>query len=210
MPPLLISSRSKRMRYSTVQPIFHKLLHHCCITAALHHARQRADPGSTICGTASPSAPSSTITGRATPVPGSRSCRPTLVMPIPAPHTGTCRPRQNCWALRANGSNATWRVTHERARHEPAGVLHRPPHPPAPGQPEHGSILSRHPSVAACLRVGAARQGAVQTRYRRSRCTPDRGLPRPSGVPQKKRCADPQCPTCRDPLPVPLCRPAPS
>ena len=31
MLPLLISSRGKRLRYTTVQPIFHKLLHHCGI-----------------------------------------------------------------------------------------------------------------------------------------------------------------------------------
>lgn len=31
MPVLLISSRGKRLRYSKVQPLFHKLLDHCCI-----------------------------------------------------------------------------------------------------------------------------------------------------------------------------------
>lgn len=41
MPPLLISSRSKRMRYSTVQPIFHKLLHHCGIAPRSAACRPR-------------------------------------------------------------------------------------------------------------------------------------------------------------------------
>ncbi len=31
MPPLLINSRGERMRYSMVQPILHKRLHHCGI-----------------------------------------------------------------------------------------------------------------------------------------------------------------------------------
>ena len=41
MPPLLISSRSKRMRYSTVQPIFHKLLHRCGIAPRSAACRPR-------------------------------------------------------------------------------------------------------------------------------------------------------------------------
>lgn len=41
MPPLLISSRGKRLRYSTVQPIFHKLLHHCGIAPRSAACRPR-------------------------------------------------------------------------------------------------------------------------------------------------------------------------
>lgn len=41
MPPLLISSRGKRLRYATVQPIFHKLLHHCGIAPRSATCRPR-------------------------------------------------------------------------------------------------------------------------------------------------------------------------
>ena len=41
MPPLLISSRGKRLRYGTVQPIFHKLLHHCGIAPRSAACRPR-------------------------------------------------------------------------------------------------------------------------------------------------------------------------
>jgi integrase len=41
MQPLLISSRGKWMRYSTVQPIFHKLLHHCGIAPRSAACRPR-------------------------------------------------------------------------------------------------------------------------------------------------------------------------
>lgn len=41
MLPLLISSRGKRMRYGTVQPIFHKLLHHCGIAPRSAACRPR-------------------------------------------------------------------------------------------------------------------------------------------------------------------------
>jgi len=41
MPPLLINSRGKRLRYNTVQPIFHKLLHHCVIAPRSAACRPR-------------------------------------------------------------------------------------------------------------------------------------------------------------------------
>jgi integrase len=41
IPPLLISSRSKRLRYGTVQPIFQKLLRHCGITPRSATCRPR-------------------------------------------------------------------------------------------------------------------------------------------------------------------------
>lgn len=41
MPPLLISSRGKRLRYTVVQPIFHKLLHHCGIAPRSAACRPR-------------------------------------------------------------------------------------------------------------------------------------------------------------------------
>lgn len=41
MLPLLISSRGKRLRYTTVQPIFHKLLHHCGIAPRSAACRPR-------------------------------------------------------------------------------------------------------------------------------------------------------------------------
>lgn len=41
MPPLLISSRGKRLRYTTVQQIFHKLLRHCGIAARSAACRPR-------------------------------------------------------------------------------------------------------------------------------------------------------------------------
>jgi len=41
MPVLLISSRGKRPRYGTVQPIFHKLLHHCGIVPRSATCRSR-------------------------------------------------------------------------------------------------------------------------------------------------------------------------
>ena len=40
-PVLLISSRGKRLRYNTVQPIFQKLLHHCGITPRSAACRPR-------------------------------------------------------------------------------------------------------------------------------------------------------------------------
>ncbi len=40
-PVLLISSRGKRLRYGTVQPIFHKLLHHCGIAPRSATCRPR-------------------------------------------------------------------------------------------------------------------------------------------------------------------------
>jgi integrase/recombinase XerD len=41
MPTLLISSRGKRLRYTVVQPIFQKLLHHCGITPRSGTCRPR-------------------------------------------------------------------------------------------------------------------------------------------------------------------------
>jgi integrase len=41
IPTLLVSSRGKRLRYGTVQPIFHKLLHHCGIVARSATCRPR-------------------------------------------------------------------------------------------------------------------------------------------------------------------------
>lgn len=41
MPPLLISSRGKRLRYTTVQPIFQKLVHHCGIAPRSATCRPR-------------------------------------------------------------------------------------------------------------------------------------------------------------------------
>jgi integrase len=41
MPTLLISSRGKRLRYTVVQPIFQKLLHHCGITPRSAACRPR-------------------------------------------------------------------------------------------------------------------------------------------------------------------------
>lgn len=41
LPALLISSTGKRLRYSTVQPAFHKLLHHCGIAARSAACRPR-------------------------------------------------------------------------------------------------------------------------------------------------------------------------
>jgi integrase len=41
MPTLLISSTGKRLRYTTVQPIFHKLLHHCGIAPRSATCRPR-------------------------------------------------------------------------------------------------------------------------------------------------------------------------
>lgn len=41
VPTLLISSRGKRLRYGTVQPIFHKLLHHCGIAPRSAACRPR-------------------------------------------------------------------------------------------------------------------------------------------------------------------------
>lgn len=41
LPALLVSSRGKRLRYGTVQPIFHKLLHHCGIAPRSAACRPR-------------------------------------------------------------------------------------------------------------------------------------------------------------------------
>ncbi len=41
IPTLLVSSRGKRLRYGTVQPIFHKLLHHCAIAPRSAACRPR-------------------------------------------------------------------------------------------------------------------------------------------------------------------------
>ena len=41
MPTLLISSTGKRLRYTVVQPIFHKLLHHCGIAPRSATCRPR-------------------------------------------------------------------------------------------------------------------------------------------------------------------------
>ena len=41
VPPLLVSSTGKRLRYTVVQPIFHKLLHHCGIVPRSATCRPR-------------------------------------------------------------------------------------------------------------------------------------------------------------------------
>ncbi|MEO1961271.1 MAG: tyrosine-type recombinase/integrase, partial [Paracoccus sp. (in: a-proteobacteria)] len=119
-PVLLISSRGKRLRYGTVHWVFHKLLHHCAIVPRSAVCRPR------IHDLRHSFAVSTIADDYRTddPAPASRSCPPILVMPIPAPPTGTCRPRQNFWHWSAKGSSATWRVTHDYARHDPAGILH--------------------------------------------------------------------------------------
>ena len=144
-------ARQTAALYGTVQPVFHKLLHHCGIAPRSATCRPR------IHDLRHSFAVSTIADDYRTDDPGSR-------LAILSTYLGHADPGDTYWYLsaapellawQAKGSSATWRATHECAGHDPAGVLHRPPHPPAPGQPEHGSGLSRYVAAAPGLRVGS-------------------------------------------------------
>ena len=139
---LLSNSTGKRLRYTIVQPTFSKLLRQCGIAPR----SAACPPGSMMFGMVMPSTPSSTATGLASPGQARaaqtrwgaalRSCQPILAMSILPPLIGTCLPHPNCWGWPGAGSSVTLAVTHDRTCHDLAGLLHRPPGPSAPGQPE--------------------------------------------------------------------------
>ena len=120
---------------------------------ASHRARRRADPALTICATASRSPPCSTgyrdggdVAGpAAAAVDLPRARRPGQHLLV------SVTPRRSCSPSPASGSNAhlAGRPADERARPDPAGVLHRPADPPAPRQPAHHRRLPRHAAAAA-------------------------------------------------------------
>ena len=66
-------------------------------------------------------------------------------------------------ARRRATRRATGGAGHERARADPAGLLHRPARPPAPRQPAHDRRLPRHLAPAARLRRRHAPAGSPPT-----------------------------------------------
>ena len=106
------------------------------------------------------------------------------------------------------------RPAHDRARPDPAGVLHRPADPPAPRQPPHHRRLPRHAPAAARLRRQQHRQATLRARLRRPRRAADRArssttskptaatapAPATPGWPRSTRCsATPRCATPNTP-----------
>ena len=110
------------------------------------HARARAF---TTCATASPCARCWAGTARAsTSRRGCRCCRPSSATSTRRRRTGTCRPRPSCWRSPPSAS-AISEHCHERARPDPAGVLHRAAARQRQASPTHGRRLPRHLPAAA-------------------------------------------------------------
>ena len=65
--------------------------------------------------------------------------------------TGTCRPRRSCSRWLPPGSMPK-APGHERARPDPAVLLHRTADPATPSQPANGRLLPGHPAAAAQFR----------------------------------------------------------
>ena len=72
-----------------------------------------------------------------------------------------------------------WRESHDHARADPRGVLHRPAAPPAAREPEHDRLLPRHVPAAARLRPAADRHaGRHASSSTDLDATDDRRVPR--------------------------------
>ena len=97
--------------------------------------------------------------GRGRRRPRSRRCRPTSDTASRAPPTGTSRPLPSCsrWPPPARTPRGR-RPDHDPDRADAAGLLHRPAHHAAPGQPPHHRGLPRHPAAAARVRAPPDRQ----------------------------------------------------
>ena len=117
-----------------------------------HPARRRAGPACTICGTPSRSPPCWTGTATA----ATSQAR----LPLLSTYLGHVDPANTYWYLHAApellalAAHRLERASQdgrrdERARPDPAGVLHRPADPPAPRQPAHHRRLPRHAAAAA-------------------------------------------------------------
>src|SRR5680860_487015 len=98
--------------------------------------------------------------------PACRCCPPTSVTSTPAAPTGTSPPPPSCWPLSPAASTPSPEHHHERPRTHPAGLLHRTPADPTPGQSQHGRLLPRHLPAAVELRPAPHRQVAVQAATR--------------------------------------------
>ena len=85
-----------------------------------------------------------------------RARRPGQHLLVPVGVPGAAGPR------RPSGSRRTWQAGHDRARADPAGVLHRPAGPAAQRQPAHHRRLPRHLAAAARLRRRTHRDRTVQ------------------------------------------------
>ena len=145
--------------------------------------------------------------------PGCRCCRPT---------SGHVDPANTYWYLSAvpellalaadRLETAAGRsIGDERARPDPAGVLHRAAHPPAPGQPAHRRRLPRH--LPAAARASRSTRTGNQPCHARTSTDLDATLIAAFldhlEHERRQQRAHPQRPPGRDPLAVPLRRAAP-
>ena len=79
------------------------------------------------------------------------------------------------------GQNADTEPGGEPARPDPAGLLHRPAAPSAPGQPAHRRRLPRHACGCCSSSPQRDRQAARRPGHHRPGRRPDRGVPDPPG-----------------------------
>ena len=170
--------------------------------------RPDAGPAFTISGTALPAPPSKTV-----PLGRRRTGQAAAAVHLPRPHrpdldllvlgqTGATRPGGQPGGGLPGGapmapSPRSWK------RSSPIGSS------PSGGQALHGRLLQRYVPAPAHLCPAAHRQSALPASACRPRRPADRRIPRPPRARKAEQHPDPQRQARRDPLPVPLRRPAP-
>ena len=139
-----VNTLGKRLVYVTVQQVFHRL-----VRRRAHGPLGQRRPRLHDIGTVLPAPPWSAGIGPALDVEAQ--------LPLLSTWLGHAKPENTYWylsavpellALAATDANSQRGGSHERARPDPGGVVHRPAHRPAPRQPEHRRRLSRHLATA--------------------------------------------------------------
>ena len=127
-----------------------------------------------------------------------RTRRPEVDLLVPAVRPGTAHPGRRAGSRPRSGS------PHDRARADPAGVLHRQADPTTPRRPEHPRRLPRHLPTAAQFASRTTGNRTQRPRPRPDRRRAGHRLSDPPGNRPRQHRRHPQRPPGRDPLPVPL------
>jgi integrase/recombinase XerD len=111
------------------------------------------------------------------------------MLPLLSTYLGHVEPSNTYWyleaapellALAGQASRTTSGATDERARPDPAGVLHRPARASTPRQPSHHRRLPRWSQAAGRVRCPTGRHHPLGPRHRRSQRRHGCGVPRSS------------------------------
>src|SRR5574338_553723 len=131
-------------------------------------------------------------------------CRLTWAMPTRLPAIGICRPLPNCSPRLLSAWSVGGETEHERARHHPAGVLHRAVAQRTSCERADDFRLPRYLAAAARLWRQANGQAALGAGLRRHRRATGLRIPGPSRTGSPKQRAHPQRSARGRPLAVPL------